>query len=1700
MVSKLHGGNNRYQCSGPFIDSLGASRRATENSTMGQREDFEFLIPPEAPVFEPTSEEFLDPLGYIAKIRPIAEKSGICKIKPPPNWQPPFAVDVDKFKFVPRIQRLNELEAKTRIKLNFLDQIAKFWELQGSSLKIPLVERKALDLYSLHRIVTDEGGIETVTKDRRWAKIANKLGYPSGRSVGSILKSHYERILYPFDVFKQGKTLADIKIEPDSEANEKKDRDYKPHGIISRQQIKPPQEKFSRRSKRFSGQDEKQNGCSSTIKQEDCKEENDIDCKNNIKGKNFIDLKDNMKGKNLIDCKDNIKGKGIQDTKDNIKTRGAAAEKDKENSKELKKLQFYGAGPKMAGFNTKETNKKSNKTRGVKLVYEFDPLAKYICHNCGKGDNEENMLLCDGCDDSYHTFCLLPPLTEIPKGDWRCPKCVAEEVSKPMEAFGFEQAQREYTLQQFGEMADQFKSDYFNMPVHMVPTELVEKEFWRIVSSIDEDVTVEYGADLHTMDHGSGFPTKTSVNLFTCDQEYAESSWNLNNLPVLRGSVLGHINADISGMKVPWMYVGMCFATFCWHNEDHWSYSINYLHWGEPKTWYGVPGSEAEKFERSMKSAAPELFQSQPDLLHQLVTIMNPNILTSEGVPVFRTDQHAGEFVVTFPRAYHAGFNQGYNFAEAVNFAPADWLQIGRECIAHYSNLRRFCVFSHDELVCKMSLEPDSLDIGIATATYHDMLTMVEDEKKLRKNLLEWGVTEAEREAFELLPDDERQCEACKTTCFLSAVTCLCHKSQLVCLRHFTDLCECPPEKHTLRYRYTLDELPIMLQKLKLKAESFDSWASKVKEAMDPKGEKIELNELKELLDEAEIKKFPESELLTALTTAVQDAEKCASVARQLLSNKQRTRTRQSVDAKFKLTVEELTLFHQEITNLCCELKEADGVKYILDQVIQFQRDAEELEVQEIDCNIEKFEKCIEYGDSICIELPQLSKLKQKLQQLRWLEEVKSIQEESKSVTRQNLGKLIEEGMNIPPHSTIENALAQLQALMISIDNWEDKAKVYVQASKNRQTISSVEELITEADSIDAYLPGLSNLKDVLNRAKNWTKIVEEVQARENFPYYDTLDELVRKGRTIPLHLATLPVLESTLAQAKIWKERTARTFLRKNSHYTLMEALSPRIGVGLHAMKTRKNNKGEDSIGAVYVCDTKLDDSNDSATVVAAFKLAEQREMEAMKNLRERNIGKMEMDDSRFCVCRRSKFGQMLRCELCKDWFHTNCVPVPRTPYKGKQRSSRVTKFLCPCCLRSRRPRLETILSLLVSLQKIPVRLPEGEALQCLTERAMNWQDRARQALSAEEVSSVLAKLSILSQKLTEAAAREKTEKIISTELKKAANNPELHQRVQVIASMSGVHSDDSVISIPDDDDRIDEEDEDEDSDDDILTIDEDEPSSSAFNSNEHAYSSASKFPSKSSSGEDKDKIVTLSSNTTTHLEELMMEGDLLEVALDETEHIWRILSQTCTPSKSIRKYAPLDQSLPVTESKDLKKQPQQRGRKRKSDEFEILKKFGRQRIDDKPIVKRKGLNKETKSTTTVGSMKRGPRKMKRKDSDEGPKRRTGNRKKTKQDTSDEEEDCAAVNCLRPNGREVDWVQCDGGCNGWFHMHCVGLDRTELAEEDDYICRNCSEADINSSSQQDYHSSQSSHSEVTDTEDELEEDLQETVSVIRIY
>ncbi|KAG5457839.1 MAG: JmjC domain, hydroxylase-domain-containing protein, partial [Olpidium bornovanus] len=338
-------------------------------------------------------------------------------------------------------------------------------------------------------------------------------------------------------------------------------------------------------------------------------------------------------------------------------------------------------------------------------------------------------------------FCLDPPLEAVPDGEWYCTSCLVRSGGD----YGFEEGET-YSLHEFKTKADDFKRKWFpNHPdavgvdAHggakggLTLERAVEREFWKLVESPHVNCEVEYGADLHSTVHGSGFPTIEKQPL----DPYSRDPWNLNIIPVLRDSLFSHIKSDISGMMVPWLYVGMCFSTFCWHNEDHYTYSVNYMHWGDTKTWYGVPSSDAERFEQAMKEAVPELFEDNPDLLLQLVTMLSPGRLMNSGVKVFALDQRPGQFVVTFPQSYHAGFNHGvsqasrflgnreppsefrvltpssrrflffvffpfpskFNFNEAVNFAPPDWEPFGLSCARRYLQYRRMPVFSHDELL-----------------------------------------------------------------------------------------------------------------------------------------------------------------------------------------------------------------------------------------------------------------------------------------------------------------------------------------------------------------------------------------------------------------------------------------------------------------------------------------------------------------------------------------------------------------------------------------------------------------------------------------------------------------------------------------------------------------------------------------------------------------------------------------------------------------------------------------------------------------------------------------------------------------------------------------------------------------------------------------------------------------------------------------
>lgn len=87
-------------------------------------------------------------------------------------------------------------------------------------------------------------------------------------------------------------------------------------------------------------------------------------------------------------------------------------------------------------------------------------------------------------------------------------------------------------------------------------------------------------------------------------------------------------------------------------------------------------------------------------------------------------------------------------------------------------------------------------------------------------------------------------------------------------------------------------------------------------------------------------------------------------------------RTRLAQDNRCKLTVEELTQFHEQIQELACKIKEEELISSLLDKVKEFQINAKRLLGQDI-VESKQIEDAIETGFFLNIELSELPILKE---------------------------------------------------------------------------------------------------------------------------------------------------------------------------------------------------------------------------------------------------------------------------------------------------------------------------------------------------------------------------------------------------------------------------------------------------------------------------------------------------------------------------------------------------------------------------------------------------------------------------------------------------------------------------------------------------------------------------------------------------
>ncbi|KDP44393.1 hypothetical protein JCGZ_20073 [Jatropha curcas] len=230
----------------------------------------------------------------------------------------------------------------------------------------------------------------------------------------------------------------------------------------------------------------------------------------------------------------------------------------------------------------------------------------------------------------------------------------------------------------------------------------------------------------------------------TAGWKLSNSPWNLQVIARSPGSITRFMPDDIPGVTSPMVYIGMLFSWFAWHVEDHELHSMNFLHTGSPKTWYAIPGDYVFAFEEVIRNKA---YGGSIDrlaaltLLGEKTTLLSPEVVVSSSIPCCRLIQNPGEFVVTFPRAYHVGFSHGFNCGEAANFGTPQWLKVAKEAAVRRAAMNYLPMLSHQQLLYLLTMSfvsrvPRSLLPGARSSRLRDRLKE-ERELSVKKSFIE---------------------------------------------------------------------------------------------------------------------------------------------------------------------------------------------------------------------------------------------------------------------------------------------------------------------------------------------------------------------------------------------------------------------------------------------------------------------------------------------------------------------------------------------------------------------------------------------------------------------------------------------------------------------------------------------------------------------------------------------------------------------------------------------------------------------------------------------------------------------------------------------------------------------------------------------------------------------------------------------------
>lgn len=528
-------------------------------------------------------------------------------------------------------------------------------------------------------------------------------------------------------------------------------------------------------------------------------------------------------------------------------------------------------------------------------------------------------------------------------------------------------------------------------------------------------------------------------------------------------------------------------------------------------------------------------------------------------------------------------------------------------------------VFSHNELLITVSLFADSVKSALWLEPR--LRAMIEEETVRRDKLRADVPMLNEILNEEDVPEDQYQCVVCKAFCYLSQVICSCTKA-VSCIDHADKLCGCTKGKHSLRKRYSENQLEEILGTISARAAQPQAWRDRLEvlagvprpklktmRGLVTDGERLaydmeELDDLRDLVDRAQI----------WVDKAV------AMFTRK--SNGRRRKGRQEAETdELDRSVEAFQALYKEVELLAFDAPEILQLRQVMLAIDNFRTSATQIfGTPEDDLDLGECKRVLILGQGVQIEMPEVAQVEQIVRRLEWIHKVNE-EVDDRTISLDDVTELIEEAK--------ASGIPSSHPDVLELVSRQQKGQEWVRAVEQLPpavSIAEIDNIMAVDPLVPLHTPLMDKLEAMRNTMEGWRLAAERMMSGTGTPAVaarlckdvKAADGLLRK-----VMMPEVDELQAELDYHDNWLAEL-RQLLAADPKMKLLEELG-------YSLKQFKGNLREDD---------------------------------------------MEPNANYACFCRSARATIMVTCQSCKGEYHPKCVSV------NAKNGSGMASFVCDLCL----------------------------------------------------------------------------------------------------------------------------------------------------------------------------------------------------------------------------------------------------------------------------------------------------------------------------------------------------------------------------------------------------------------------------------